>query len=183
MRHRYRLDVVIGAIVIVALGVLVALKLSDNGGDSKSPPSPRSAVQLNPAVQSELEAAVRNDSTIRSLTAGRHIGKLAVVPWTSQGGGRMLGASVILKVRPPFDLKARKLPALVTPGPSAPPGTPALHRQGLYSAKNVSSLRTLVSADSDRVVEIVPAGSQVKVTQAHIIGPRPGPNYLGVEGS
>lgn len=183
MRRRYRLDVVIGAVVIVALGVWVALKLSDTGDDSKSPPPPRSPVQLKSAERSELEAAVRTDSTIRALTAGHHIGQLTVVPWTSQGGERILGASVSLEVRPPFDLKARKLPALVTPGPSAPPGTPALHRQGLYSATSVSALRTLVSAESDRVVEIVPAGSQVNVTQAHIIGPRPGPYYLGVEGS
>ena len=181
MRHRYRLDVVIGAVVIVAFGVWAALKLSDTGDDSKSPP--RSPVQLKSAERSELEAVVRTDSTIRALTAGHHIGQLTVVPWTSQRGARILGASVSLEVRPPFDLKARKLPALVTPGPSAPPGTPALHRQGLYSATSVSALRTLVSAESDRVVEIVPAGSQVKVTQAHIIGPQPGPNYLGVEGS
>jgi hypothetical protein len=174
---------VIGGVVLIAICVLVGSELfgSDGGGESTPPPQP--SVRLDSKERRDLEAAVRADPTVRELTGGGKIAAMHVVPWTSQGGGRVLGASIEVKLRKPLDLSSRALPALVTPGPSAPPQTPALHRKALYSAGNVSALRTLVSTASDAVVEVVPAGSRVEITQAHLIGPRPSRAYLGVEGS
>lgn len=179
----HRLVIVTGGLVLIAIGVLVGTSIFGSGGGGSSAPPPRPSVRLDPKEERALEAAVRADPTVRELSGGGKIASMQVVPWTSQGGGRVLGASIEVKLQQPLDLSSRALPALVTPGPSAPPQTPALHRKALYSANHVSALRTLVSEDSDAVVEVVPAGSRVEITQAHLIGPDPGQAYLGVEGS
>jgi hypothetical protein len=128
---------------------------------------------LTRAVRRRLKAIVMRDANVRRITAGRQVELAGVIPWSDDEGQRLLGGEIDIDVRPPLRLTNERLPGLIFPNHKAPPGTPTLHRNVLISASNVSKLRTLVSLDHERAVEIDPEGEGVRVTKRKLIGPAP----------
>jgi hypothetical protein len=114
------------------------------------------------------------NSYVRGIVEGSHPGVVDdVVPWVSEGGRKLIGGRVEIRLSPPVRLVNERLPGMIFPNQKAPPGMPTLHRFARISATNVSQLEVSVELDSGRAASIESAGDDVNVTKIELIGPPP----------
>lgn len=160
---------------------LLATGCGDSAADSTelttciSPPSSgfHPAAPLDPAKTRRLKAIVRRDRNVRRITAGRHLSIPEVIPWTSAGATRFIGAWIEIYLRPPTRLTDERLPTTISPNERAPLGTPILCGHALVSASNVNRLSAQVDLAQERVVSLLPEGSQAQITKEELIGSPP----------
>lgn len=177
-----RLQIGLVALVAVAFGVWGLLQLTSSGSTERGGSTKGDTTAEFHADESSLKATALHDPVVERLAAGGRVSVVHAIPWTSPDGKSLEGSGIELTVQPEVSVKDQKLPAYVTPGDKAPPGTPALHRFASYSATGVSLLRLRVSLHPPAVVEVVPDGENVEITKAHLIGPSPGKAYMGNPG-
>lgn len=128
---------------------------------------------LTKADVRKLKAFALRDGYVRGAVAGSHPSVADVIPWLSEGGRKLIGGSVEIRVSPPGRLVDERLPAMIFPNHQAPPGTPPLHRFARFSATDVTELAVSVELDNGRVAQVEPAGDAIKVTKIELIGPPP----------
>ncbi|MDX6594690.1 MAG: hypothetical protein QOI72_72 [Solirubrobacterales bacterium] len=113
----------------------------------------------------------RRDPDVEAVVGSRRIRLAGLVPVTSADGTKLEGAVVTVSFKPAVSLDHRRLPAQIPPNRLAPPGTPPLSRSYSCSATGVTKLEVRVDLDAGRVVEIIPAGLQAKITEMQLMGP------------
>lgn len=175
---------------LISLSIVAAALLVGCGGGDSTSTSGGSAASAQAKVGKAAPGAVQRpkftqadtqmakaitlgDEGIHRLLAGEHSHVVAVIPWYSEGGRRLVGAEVKIKLRPPTRLADERLPVTISPDHQAPPGTPTLDRFARVSARNVTELDAMTELAARRVVRIEPAGNGVEVTKFELIGPAP----------
>ena len=171
--------------IVVATGISVLCLLISSCGSSRGTSS---AGQGNGATAQEHLAeqmdnhltnpdrrrvvdTARRSSDVELVLGSRRSQLGGLVPVTSADGTKLEGAVVTVRFKPAVRLTNRSLPAQIPPNRLAPPGTPPLRRSYRCTATGVTKLEVRVDLDSNRVVEIVPAGPKAKITEMQLIGP------------
>jgi hypothetical protein len=171
-------------------GVLLAGCGAGGGGDdstsvvseSAPPPAPSSRPTtsrasnfgLTKARARKIKSLALRDRFVRQVASDSQV-RVAkkVVPWVSEGGGKLIGGSVDVYLSPPARLDHQRLPATISPNQKAPAGTATLYRYVWMSARDVRQLEVAVELEKGRAVRIEPAGDGYEVTDVELIGSPP----------
>src|SRR3954468_17232074 len=176
---RYKAALVGAAIVFAGCGSGDSADTSTTGGAAPASPkvgkaSPGSgpSVRLTKADEKKLAAIAVRDSYLEAIAKDGAVKVTKVAPWSSPGASKLTGGLVHVRLSQPARLVDMRLPGTISPNQGAPSGTPTLHRYARVSASNVTELEMLVELKGG-VVQIEPAGENVKVTKIELIGPAP----------
>lgn len=168
--------VLVGGLVIWMLGN------SDRHDPARADVSGPYYTPITEQQETEAKEMAVHSRAVQALGAGRQVKVESLEPWINSGGTQLLGAIVHIGLRPAVRLQRQRLPAYVTPGPSAPAGTPSMERYVVISGTGVSELNASVLLKKGRVVSVEPSGRHAAITGLHLVGPPPGPAYRRPEG-